>query len=710
MSDLEGSYNIIGPPGCGKTTFIAKQTQKIVEDHGPDSVVIASLTRAAAAEVAGRNLRIPRSQIGTLHAMCYRALGNPEIAESKIDQWNQEARDRNWQMTAGAGENVDDSFPEQAGKMPGDKLLQEANLYRVRMIPKENWDPKVLYFFNQWEAFKNGNSYYDFTDLISYCLSDVDSCPGGPTHLIVDEAQDMDLLAVALVRKWSGKCQATLYAGDAWQCQPPGTMVMTRMGYVAIEKLDVNIHRLMSYKIGSEFISPIEYPYWIKEEKYNGPLYTVEAGGFRTSGTDDHLWVIRTIRNGLASIVVEKSSDLPTTGFEVPVTTSKKGTRVEWVPARVTSSVYSGPIFSLRVEPYHTYVADGIVTHNCIYSWRGSDPNALDYISDPSHIKVLKQSYRLPRAVHEYATRWMSKSLSNYKPLEFNPREEEGSVEKVSLNYMQPKAIASLAGEYSAQGKRVMILGACSYHVYDIVQALKHLGIPFHNPFRRRRGDWNPLHASKGTSMAEKILSFLKASPLVFTEKDGYAYDRNIPRWTVEDLQNFVSLLEAKNVLKRGAKKQIESTNVDYKLTWDDISMWFTDDSVVQMRRANVDWLYSNMLHMKKKMADFPVKIIRDRGELALKHAAQKNKDLEGMVIPGTIHSVKGGEAEVVILLPDISPIAHHGRIQAKNDDPSIRDALARLFYVGITRAKEKLIILEPGSDYSVQMPGPGDI
>ena len=60
-------------------------------------------------------------------------------------------------------------------------------------------------------------------------------------------------------------------------------------------------------------------------------------------------------------------------------------------------------------------------------------------------------------------------------------------------------------------------------------------------------------------------------------------------------------------------------------------------------------------------------------------------------VIVGTIHSVKGGEADVVFLFPDLSPGA--ARMYETQDG---RDSATRLFYVGATRARETLVICSP--------------
>ena len=45
------------------------------------SVLISSLTKAAATEIGGRDLPISFDALGTLHSHCCHALGRPEIAE-----------------------------------------------------------------------------------------------------------------------------------------------------------------------------------------------------------------------------------------------------------------------------------------------------------------------------------------------------------------------------------------------------------------------------------------------------------------------------------------------------------------------------------------------------------------------------------------------------------------------------------------------------
>ena len=73
-------YRIYGPPGCGKTTRLATRSiPRAVEAFGPDRVVVASFTKGAAREIASRDIEVREDHVGTIHALCYRALGNPII-------------------------------------------------------------------------------------------------------------------------------------------------------------------------------------------------------------------------------------------------------------------------------------------------------------------------------------------------------------------------------------------------------------------------------------------------------------------------------------------------------------------------------------------------------------------------------------------------------------------------------------------------------
>ena len=63
----------------------------------------------------------------------------------------------------------------------------------------------------------------------------------------------------------------------------------------------------------------------------------------------------------------------------------------------------------------------------------------------------------------------------------------------------------------------------------------------------------------------------------------------------------------------------------------------------------------------------------------------------------GTIHSVKGGQADVVYVFPDLS-LNGHKEYNGGEWEPVIRQ-----FYVGVTRCKESLIICRPAGGWFVK-------
>ena len=85
---------------------------------------------------------------------------------------------------------------------------------------------------------------------------------------------------------------------------------------------------------------------------------------------------------------------------------------------------------------------------------------------------------------------------------------------------------------------------------------------------------------------------------------------------------------------------------------------------------------------------DYAVRVARRCGETALEKTPQ--------VVIGTVHSVKGGEADVVYVFPDLSPAADEEYLST---DP---DTVIGIMYVAFTRARETLVLCDPASNRAV--------
>ena len=219
MSDTR-EFRCYGPPGTGKTTWLGEQARRAGEKYGPSGVIIASLTRAAAAEIGGRNTSIPEKNVGTLHSHAFHALGRPAIAESKegLAEWNDHVgspRD-----VLGSSRVFDPENPPVDGMMSttdADVLLAEMGVNRQRMVPFDMWRASVRKFAIEWQEFKTRTNRLDFTDLIEHAI---DTCPKhhlNPSAFFLDEAQDMSRLEMKLARQWGSHCEVFVIVGDPWQ-------------------------------------------------------------------------------------------------------------------------------------------------------------------------------------------------------------------------------------------------------------------------------------------------------------------------------------------------------------------------------------------------------------------------------------------------------------------------------------------------------------
>jgi hypothetical protein len=125
--------------------------------------------------------------------------------------------------------------------------------------------------------------------------------------------------------------------------------------------------------------------------------------------TNYPLWTAgRTTRQ---SWIVEACNLLPEI-MSVPVPTDRR--HAPRMPIEVTRRPFFGQVWSLEVNPHELYIADGIVTHNSIYQWRGA-VDALSTFEADEHC-FLTKSFRFGAAVAEQANKWLT-MLDAAKPL-----------------------------------------------------------------------------------------------------------------------------------------------------------------------------------------------------------------------------------------------------------------------------------------------------
>jgi superfamily I DNA/RNA helicase len=544
--EVTSEYRLYGPPGTGKTTSLTRQIHRAADKFGADSVLVTSFSRAAAAELAGRDLPIAGDRLGTLHSHCYHALGGPEIAEANVQEWNRD----NPEMAITAVKKYGKLDGEATGEeddsglaKDGDGFLQQVSRLRGMQIPERAWSPNLREFARRWTEYKGANGLMDFTDLIETCLRNVALAPKNPSVIFADEAQDLNRMQLTLVRKWGERANYFIVAGD-----------------------------------------------------------------------DDQT----------------------------------------------------------------------------IYTFTGAQPEAILHPDIPhDHKIVLKQSYRVPRSVHALAERTIHQVTVRQEKV-YLPRPEDGHVSKLAAGgYNSTEyGILKTAEEHVAQGRTVMFLASCSYMLKPLIQVLRKHGIPFHNPYRRSNGFWNPIRLGRRASTPHRILALLVA------HRDFGECHRP---WTQGDVAMWADWLASKGLLRHGAKKTLQQADSEREAGLEYLNRVFEPAALDALMeawegdyRGLLKWWRERLTADALKRSEFPAEVTARYGPQALMETPK--------IVVGTIHSVKGGQADVVYLFPDLSRAGdeQYQRMGAP------RDSVVRLFYVGITRARETLYICQPESHRAV--------
>lgn len=267
-----------------------------------------------------------------------------------------------------------------------------------------------------------------------------------------------------------------------------------------------------------------------------------------------------------------------------------------------------------------------------IYRWAGADVD--HFIDLTGDAEILEQSYRIPSAVHEVAESISMRIHSRY-PKTYRPRKERGEVRKIySL-----EEIDLTHGSW-------LILAQANYMLTPVAESLKNGGYLFERNGHR--------------SIPEKISRAVNGW-------EQMRRGRTIDKDTAQAIYDYMSGNGVR--VARGYKRFSD---------FDDDK--FFDIDILQLQyglNANKDMVWHEAMDKMPKLDVVYISAMLRRGE---KFNAVPRIKLS------TIHGSKGGEADNVVLYTDLSTAAMK----------QVGDDMHRVFYVGVTRTKERLFIVEP--------------
>jgi len=224
VAGYRGTRILVGPPGTGKSWYLADRVPRIVEasgrrlDRDSSPVVICSLTRAAAQEIGSRLPHLPDTVARTAHSHAYRhGLSGADVVDRAIvADWNCDHPPLALTSPKPRRKDSvpDDIVPARKGDQPGDEVAGQYDLFRHRLVPEARMPPRVQRFARRWEAFKRERGCVDFTDMLVHAGT---TAPLGAEVVVVDEAQDLSRLMWQVVLAWAEDAGGLIAVGDPWQ-------------------------------------------------------------------------------------------------------------------------------------------------------------------------------------------------------------------------------------------------------------------------------------------------------------------------------------------------------------------------------------------------------------------------------------------------------------------------------------------------------------
>jgi DNA helicase-2/ATP-dependent DNA helicase PcrA len=268
-----------------------------------------------------------------------------------------------------------------------------------------------------------------------------------------------------------------------------------------------------------------------------------------------------------------------------------------------------------------------------IFRWAGADVDS--FITQTGKIMQLTQSYRIPQVIHDVASSIVNK-IQNRLPKEWRPKIQRGL-----LSYYDDFEQVNMK-----QGNW-LVLARTRFMLNELEEQLYSRGLYYENKFKTNREQ-----------------DLYKA----ITDWENLRRDVDI---NYEQVERISSYMTQKHFEKQALKYMNKDAN--YKMSGLRERGWLKTDKI---------WFEAFDSAPQKKVRY--IRRMRENGE-KLNSAPR--------IILSTIHGVKGGEQDNVVLLTDLSRNTQRNYENNPDDEN-------RLFYVGATRTKNHLHVIRPKDIY----------
>ena len=392
----------------------------------------------------------------------------------------------------------------------------------------------------------------------------------------------------------------------------------------------------------------------------------------------------------------------------------------------ITKTIYNGYVYDINVPYYRNYIANGIVTHNCIYGFRGANIEAVMNIRNIYHdmkIYNLSRNYRCSQTIVEASKSLIAKNKPLIEKKIRAARDYKGSPIIVS-RVKSPKEEAARVVQYvqmlrkkGLQYKDIAILYRMSSSSRIIEQAFNTVkikckivgGTPFFN-----------------RAEIQDVLSYLK---LLMNEYDFTAFKRaiTVPKRgigdkTIEKIDEFIREYPGGPISIRKALDNIQECDIskaninklkEFNKILNQLEIDMTELSpkefinkllikidIVKYLKNHPDYKknweerienINELLNIASEYTDIQELLMQ--ASLYTSDDEDINDEKNDAVNLLTMHCSKGTEYKAVIIVDCNEGTSPH--YKAIGNEKALEEE-RRLFYVAMTRAKDYLFILFP--------------
>ncbi|MGA9188124.1 MAG: ATP-dependent helicase [Methanosarcina sp.] len=218
---------VFGGPGCGKTSVIREFYQKsLLEGYKPEDITVLSFRKNAANDLISATIPYAKVEekelkkhVGTIHSICYRLAGYPEMLDKDdIRVFVERNNYGKYLKKSGTGQ-VDAEESVYSGD-----LFDLYSWLRNTCTPFEDWKRypgagnikmpanKVPEFLGKYDAYKKHIGKIDFSDMLQIVIDQ--KIPLDTPILMVDEFQDFTTQMYKIFEAWVPACEIVLVAAD----------------------------------------------------------------------------------------------------------------------------------------------------------------------------------------------------------------------------------------------------------------------------------------------------------------------------------------------------------------------------------------------------------------------------------------------------------------------------------------------------------------